>query len=245
MARDDFTEATKKILAERVSYRCSNPFCRRTTIGPQTGDKKTVNIGEAAHICAASQGGKRYNSEMTAEERKAPENGIWMCRTHAALIDRDEKYFTVEMLKKWKDDAESEAGKELIGQEIVKKCRFRMLIFYNDLVECKKTIKLLKTKRGLVVNSTLLPIQKDWEIHLEEISDSIGAEVTANIYNIFREIEEFKEEMKNITQKMNGKRVADMNTVQYCGRYDIFIDRMENYLTNDFIETIKFYTELL
>lgn len=245
MARDDFTEATKKILAERVSYRCSNPFCRRTTIGSQTGDKKTVNIGEAAHICAASQGGKRYNSEMTAEERKAPENGIWMCRTHAALIDRDEKYFTVEMLKKWKDDAESEAGKELIGQEIIKKCRFRMLIFYNDLVECKKTIKLLKTKRGLVVNSTLLPIQKDWEIHLEEISDSIGAEVTANIYNIFREIEEFKEEMKNITQKMNGKRVADMNTVQYCGRYDIFIDRMENYLTNDFIETIKFYTELL
>ena len=95
------------------------------------------------------------------------------------------------------------------------------------------------------MNGTLLPIQKDWEIHLEEISDSIGAEVTANIYNIFREIEEFKEEMKNITQKMNGKRVADMNTVQYCGRYDIFIDRMENYLTNDFIETIKFYTELL
>ena len=245
MARDDFTEATKKILAERVGYRCSNPFCRRMTIGPQTGDKKTVNIGEAAHICAASPGGKRYNSEMTVEERKAPENGIWMCRTHAALIDRDEKYFTVEMLKKWKGDAESEAGRELIGQEVIKKCRFRMLIFYNDLVECKKTIKLLKTKRGLVVNGTLLPIQKDWEIHLEEISDSIGAEVTANIYNIFREIEEFKEEMKNITQKMNGKRVADMNTVQYCGRYDIFIDRMENYLTNDFIETIKFYTELL
>ena len=70
MARDDFTEVTKKILAERVSYKCSNPFCRRIIIGPQNGDKKTVNIGEVAHICAAAKGGKRYNSEMTAEERK-------------------------------------------------------------------------------------------------------------------------------------------------------------------------------
>ena len=245
MARDDFTEATKRLLAERVSYKCSNPFCRRITIGPQTGDKRVVNIGEAAHICAAAKGGKRYNSEMTAEERKAPENGIWMCRTHAALIDRDEKYFTVEMLKSWKDDAESEAGNELIGQEIVKKCRFRMLIFYNDLVDCQRTIKLLATKRGLVVNGALLPIQKEWEIHLEEISDSIGAEITANLYKIFREIEAFKEEMKDIAQKTNGKRVADMNTVRYCGRYDIFMERMRNYLTDEFIETIKLYTELV
>ena len=100
MARDDFTEATKKLLAERVGYICSNPFCRRVTVGPQIGGEKTVNIGEAAHICAASPGGKRYDPEMTSDKRKSVDNGIWMCRTHAALIDRDEKYFTVEMLKK-------------------------------------------------------------------------------------------------------------------------------------------------
>lgn len=41
-----------------------------------------------------------------------------------ALIDRDEKYFTVEMLKKWKEDAEREAGNRLIGQETIKKCKF-------------------------------------------------------------------------------------------------------------------------
>lgn len=102
MARDDFTEATKKLLAERVGYICSNPFCRRVTVGPQIGGEKTVNIGEAAHICAASPGGKRYDTEMTSDKRKSVDNGIWMCRTHAALIDRDEKYFTVEMLKNGK-----------------------------------------------------------------------------------------------------------------------------------------------
>lgn len=37
MARDNFTEATKKLLAERVGYICSNPFCRRVTVGPQIG----------------------------------------------------------------------------------------------------------------------------------------------------------------------------------------------------------------
>lgn len=131
MARDDFTEATKKLLAERVGYICSNPFCRRVTVGPQIGGEKTVNIGEAAHICAASPGGKRYDPEMTSDKRKSVDNGIWMCRTHAALIDRDEKYFTVEMLKKWKEDAEREAGNRLIGQETIKKCKFRMLIFYK------------------------------------------------------------------------------------------------------------------
>ena len=38
---------------------------------------------------------------MTPEERAGYENGIWMCRTHVALIDRDEKYFTDWRRKIW------------------------------------------------------------------------------------------------------------------------------------------------
>lgn len=64
--------------------------CRRTTIGPKLSGEGTINLGEAAHIKAASPGGKRYDPNMTPEERASYENGIWMCRTHAALIDRDE-----------------------------------------------------------------------------------------------------------------------------------------------------------
>lgn len=97
--RDDFKQPIKNRLAERTGFKCSNPFCRRTTIGPQIGASGTVNIGEAAHIYAASPGGKRYSADMPEEQRKSYENGIWMCRTHAAHIDRDEKYFTVECFK--------------------------------------------------------------------------------------------------------------------------------------------------
>ena len=245
MARDDFTEATKRLLAERVGYRCSNPCCKRLTIGPQQEGKKSVSIGEAAHICAASPGGKRYDEKMTSDERKSFDNGIWMCRTHAALIDRDEKYFSIEKLKDWKADAEREAGDELIGKEVIKKCKFRMLIFYNDLIECKKTIELLKKERGISVNPTLLPIQKEWEKHLEECSDFIGADVVMNLYNLCREIEEFKNVMEELWQKTNAIRMANMDTVRYCGRKDIFMERMEQYLTDEFIEVVKFYTELI
>ena len=66
---------------------------------------------------------------------KEQEESIWAMPTimivhlrHAALIDRDEKYFTVEMLKKWKEDAEREAGNRLIRQETIKKCKFRIRI---------------------------------------------------------------------------------------------------------------------
>lgn len=245
MPRDNFTEATKRLLAERVGYKCSNPFCKRTTIGPQNGSKGVASIGEASHICAASPGGKRYNPQMSVEERKSYNNGIWMCRTHAALIDRDEKYFTVEMLKKWKENAEQEAGKELIGEEKIKTCKFRMLIFYNDLIECKRATEVLAMQRGIAINGTLLPVQRDWENHLEEISDCIGPEITATLYKILREIDEFKLAMQEIENKTSGRRMADMNTVKYCGRYDIYLERMSELLTDDLLDSIKFYTELI
>jgi hypothetical protein len=71
--RDDFSKETKDILAKRVGLQCSNPNCRRPTSGPQTHPRKAVNIGVAAHICAAAPGGPRYDTRMTEEDRCAIE----------------------------------------------------------------------------------------------------------------------------------------------------------------------------
>lgn len=77
MPRDaDFTASTKEILAKKVGYRCSNPFCRKTTIGANANGTGTISIGEAAHITAASPGGPRYDPTMTEDERKDESNGI-------------------------------------------------------------------------------------------------------------------------------------------------------------------------
>lgn len=113
--RDDFSTKTKEILAKRAGYKCSNPSCKRPTSGPQLGGEGTINIGEAAHICAASEGGPRYDPLMTQEERCGLENGIWLCSTCAGLIDRDENYYTKELLNKWKLVAEHNAISDVVA----------------------------------------------------------------------------------------------------------------------------------
>ena len=127
--RDDFSIKTKEELAKRVAYKCSNPQCRVPTIGPKDGTNGTVSIGEAAHICAASPGGKRYDNSMSPEQRSSYENGIWLCRNCAAMIDRDEDYYTVDMLHMWKQLAELEASKNIMGRG---SCEEQIALSNND-----------------------------------------------------------------------------------------------------------------
>ena len=108
-SRDDFTSATKELLANRVGRRCSNPACRKLTCGANTNPEKVTNIGVAAHICAAAQGGPRYDASMTPEERKSFENGIWLCQSCSKLIDTDITRYPKELLQSWKQLAEQTA----------------------------------------------------------------------------------------------------------------------------------------
>lgn len=111
--RDDFSSSTKELLANRVGRRCSNPNCRKLTCGANDDPTKITNIGVAAHICAAAQGGPRFDPNMSAEERKSSYNGIWLCQNCAKLIDSDTKRFTVELLSAWKQIAEEYAITEV------------------------------------------------------------------------------------------------------------------------------------
>ena len=63
----------------------------------------------AAHICAAAQGGPRYDASMTPEERKSFENGIWLCQSCSKLIDTDITRYPKELLQSWKQLAEQTA----------------------------------------------------------------------------------------------------------------------------------------
>jgi hypothetical protein len=85
----------------------------RSTSGPALDGSRSVNVGEAAHITAAAHGGKRYDPSITPQERAADANAIWLCDLCAALIDKDEKRYPVELLRKWKGDAEDRALKEI------------------------------------------------------------------------------------------------------------------------------------
>src|SRR5438105_10123726 len=101
---DDFSNTVKSNLAERAGYICSIPGCNKLTIGPGKGSNDiVVNIGVAAHICAASKGGPRFDAKMTSQQRKSISNAIWCCANHGRLIDRDSPdTYSAELLKKWK-----------------------------------------------------------------------------------------------------------------------------------------------
>ena len=112
--RDDFTPNDKRVMAERVSWRCSFPGCGRNTVGPNSDDPtKKINNGIAAHISAAAPGGPRYNPQMTSEERKHISNGVWMCRDHGNLIDADFTEYSTNTLRDWKLQAEKRASDSL------------------------------------------------------------------------------------------------------------------------------------
>ncbi|MDP2318225.1 MAG: hypothetical protein Q8O42_02645 [Acidobacteriota bacterium] len=111
MSRDDFSQSTKDTLAKRVNYLCSQ--CGQQTVGPQSDPGKAVNIGVAAHISAAAEGGPRYDSTLTAGERSSAENGIWMCQNHGKLVDSDAHRYTVEQLRTMKAKAEAAATRAL------------------------------------------------------------------------------------------------------------------------------------
>jgi len=114
--RDDFPVAVKELLAKRVAFQCSRPGCGQVTSGPQADPAKSVNVGVAAHITAASPDGPRYDATLTTEDRRAGENGIWLCQTCAKLVDNDPSRYSIEMLREWKCFAEERATSSLEGR---------------------------------------------------------------------------------------------------------------------------------
>jgi hypothetical protein len=111
--RDDFSPLIKRSLAERVGFQCSNPDCLAPTSGPQITNSKSVNVGVAAHITAAAQGGPRYDPALSSEERAGITNGIWLCQNCAKLVDNDPIRYSTDTLRQWKLHAEQDALKRI------------------------------------------------------------------------------------------------------------------------------------
>ena len=115
--RDEFSNATKEVIAKRAGQCCSNPDCHVVTSGPHTEDHKAINLGVAAHITAASLGGPRYNSNLTTEERSSITNAIWLCQKCAKLVDSDIIKFPEEVLIIWKRSHEVFIKEQMMGRD--------------------------------------------------------------------------------------------------------------------------------
>lgn len=147
-SRDNFAAAVVRKVAERAAYICSSPTCNRITIGPdKSAQNLSIKTGEAAHICAASPGGPRYDMSQSAQERKGIANAIWLCGACAALVDKNGgQGYPAEHLRKWKRDHEAlmkeclESGKRLV---------FQFLHHRPDEHLAKRLIHILEDKGSL------------------------------------------------------------------------------------------------
>ncbi len=97
----EFTEKTKRIIADRAGHVCSRPHCRVAPRGPHSESDKAANIGVAAHISGAAPKSARWDEGLLKAERKAPENGVWLCWPRSVRIDVDENRFSPALLRAW------------------------------------------------------------------------------------------------------------------------------------------------
>ena len=117
-ARDDFSQKTKRFVALRAGYMCSFAGCSQLTTGPSDESSWAVaGIGDAAHICAASPGGKRYDASMSPKERSHIDNAIWLCANHARLIDRDDVAYAADDLRQMKRAHEAACAEKVRWSE--------------------------------------------------------------------------------------------------------------------------------
>ena len=107
--RDDFPTPVIVKVAERASYLCSNPNYARMTCGPcAADDTKSAKVGVAAHICAASSGGPRYDPNQLPAERSSIRNAIWLCGGCGLIVDKNNGVdYSVSQLHRWKRDHEA------------------------------------------------------------------------------------------------------------------------------------------
>jgi hypothetical protein len=116
--RDEFSQKTKTQLAKRAGWLCSDPSCRRPTVGSNSDGNGEINLGVAAHICAAAPEGPRYDPSMTSEQRKSTNNGIWLCQLHGKAVDAKDSAFTVELLHEWKARAQDASMRNVLYNDV-------------------------------------------------------------------------------------------------------------------------------
>lgn len=204
--RDDFLQSIKNQLREMCGGICSNPDCRVYTFGP-TMEKRSgySSIGVAAHITAAAPGAgaRRYNADMTADERSAAANGIWLCQSCSKLIDTDEARFPTELLKQWKFVAEKRAM-ELIGKTSIGPDELQ-----QKLVEAVASAsQLAYTSMGNFDKAPLSGFVRGYENYLSQLDPRFVVKTTAKNDHLSHEISVKPGESAKIKIRFKNEDIA-------------------------------------
>ncbi|MFD3512480.1 HNH endonuclease signature motif containing protein [Streptomyces sp. NPDC058657] len=122
-----YTSGTHAALMSLCRGTCYWPTCDEPVTKLVDGEH-ILNL-EIAHIRAVSSGGKRFDQNMTLNDRNDFKNLLLLCKAHHIRVDgRDSDQYTVKMLQTWKKDRESDGLDALQGIRGLTEDRFRELV---------------------------------------------------------------------------------------------------------------------
>lgn len=110
--------STLKTLWAASGNQCGHPDCEEEVADTE----QEIVIGEICHIRAQSEGGPRYDPDLSEDEVDGYSNLILLCPTHHTYIDKNPEEYPIEKLERWKqqqedqDSAETELSDELLTE---------------------------------------------------------------------------------------------------------------------------------
>jgi hypothetical protein len=85
-----------------TAFRCGMPGCGRPLFKMNDDTGEIIRDSHVSHICARSEGGPRWDPEMSEEENRGESNLIPMGLEHAYEIDATPELYPVELLRERK-----------------------------------------------------------------------------------------------------------------------------------------------
>jgi hypothetical protein len=161
---------------------CAIPTCQNQLV-----DVSGTILGNIAHICAASPGGARYDTNMTEAERHSASNLLILCSACHDIIDdpKNEKDYPAPLLRKYKkqhEDRFRKAERQLIAQfvdstQINQPVYPKTLDAYAQSLNIEDTARELTDIRSFINRLKELPLnERQFALKLTERMDRNGVE---------------------------------------------------------------------
>lgn len=98
--------STKNLIWGMAAGRCAFSDCNLKCISHEERNNSKP-LCQVAHICALGKKGARFNKALSKDIVNSPENLLLLCSHHHTLIDKEKNIYTVDKLKKIKEDHEN------------------------------------------------------------------------------------------------------------------------------------------
>lgn len=165
MARKSPSTDTLKLLYVRSGNECAFPDCDHPIFNDDG-----LYIAQLCHIKAANKGGQRFDQDQTEDERRAPQNLLFMCHRHHKETDNEEIY-SVETLVEIKANHEAkytEKGKEA-SKEMIRQVLFESNYFWKR--QEAKTFELQDLKIERDFEKEIFELFNELEDHIKRIEN--------------------------------------------------------------------------